>query len=699
MKKKNLLLAIAGLMVLTGCTPEGDLPTPSSSSSSGPIQEVTNVATCVNLSPSFLSWDVTTSDYFNVGEYASITITAGETLTEGFLRESNHVEHIFLYVKGVCYKPTMPEGVDRTNELTIDFLATSGPTDLVLAYSVQQHVVEDGHSISLAKDAPATLYGIKPDEKYDYLDCYLRPYRESFRVSDIQASIGGAAPVSLNSIDGCSYSYDNETKCYRLTIRPNWQNLTGDVVISLVGEEVSLHNITFTGLEEQYVTLDQCVLPKNAYATDRVYFDLSILPSVYLSSIVYTGINASDVTNYGEEFAFTMPDNDVTVAFTFAAKLGISLANTLPHATSVSILSQANAYAGEEVSKVAPGDVVYVYAEMERGYRLASASINGGSAIASYEGENGYFVKIEIPETGDAISISLEEEAGYYVTSSDKHVTLSTKAQKAGSTFSFIVAPDEGKVTDAVVLKNANGEDVTKDLNLTLDGNYGSFTMPTYDLTLEVTYRDLASDKYTVTAIYDEEDFYIADNSFREFEPDTPYEVEGQLSFTIYAYEWDEFYYSVKMGDEVVVAPTHVVNEDGEPASKFQQIILTGDVTINVGLSEDEVAFEDENVEKCSVKAIYDDNEYYLYCSNPMGADAYEGFEVNKDYLISFEIISDSGNLFYVSFQFGEETPYAEAATEDEESGEYTFSKTIAVSSDLTIRIGATEASVLNTIS
>ena len=698
MKKRSLLILAAGLFALASCGPEGEIISSKEEPSSWsmvPNERAIAVESCRNLSPEFLSWNVKTGGMYMVAYPATVTITPGEVLTSGFLRESNHVEHIFLYVDGVCYKPTMPEGVDQCDELTIKFPVKDDIHEIVLAYSVQQHVVENGHTISLEDDSKATLYGVKPGEKYDYIDCYLLPKSKAFRVSDIKAAIGGSSPVSLNSLDGCSYKYDNETECYRLTIRPNWGNLSGDVVISLLGEEVSLHNITFTGLDKQYVDLGLSTLPSSAYTSDRVYFDFSILPGFYRSSITYTGISAADVTNLGEEFAFNMPDNDVSIAVTFAEKLSISLANALPHATSVSILSQANAYAGIEVEKVAPGDVVYVYAEMERGYRLASASINGGEAIASYEGENGFFVKLTIPETKSPIAVVLNEEAGYYVSTSDRHVTLSKKAQKAGSTFSFIVAPDEGKVTDCVSLKNASGEDVTAALNLALDGNYGSFTMPAYDVTLEVAYRDLDNAKYSVTAIFDEEDFYIADNSFREFEPNTPYEVEGQLGFTIYAYEWDEFYYSVKMGDQVVVEPTHVVNEDGEPASKFQQIILTGDIIIKVGLSEEDVAFEKPSSNKCSVKAIYDDNEYYLYCSNPMGAEPLDGFEVAEGYQISFEIISDSRNLFYVSFKFGDDAPYVESAVEDEESGEYTFSKTIAVTADLTIKIGETEASVL----
>ena len=233
-----------------------------SSNSSAVVDSKVSVKNALNLSPDFVSYEVKANDEFTAGKKAIIEVTSEINLSYGFTSEGKQYEHVYLYGNDVAYKASLPKGVTSSNTLEFEVDIPNEELNFVLVYSVQQHVVEDGRSISLSSDADAVLYGVIPSEKYDYIDCYLLPKSASFRISDIAISIGGATAVGLNTLSGCSYEYDLATECYRLTVRPNWQNLTGDVVVSLLGREVSQYTITYKGLSAEAVDMEKIHPPK-----------------------------------------------------------------------------------------------------------------------------------------------------------------------------------------------------------------------------------------------------------------------------------------------------------------------------------------------------------------------------------------------------------------------------------------------------
>src|SRR5574344_1475424 len=119
----------------------------SSSSSSSSVAAKFIVTSVQTLSPDFFTLSVKEGNEFEGKSQITITLTAGDNLSSGFEATSSHLDHIYVYVNDVCYKPVFPEGVTFSKTVDIQVTMPESDVSIVACYSVQQHTKADGHSV------------------------------------------------------------------------------------------------------------------------------------------------------------------------------------------------------------------------------------------------------------------------------------------------------------------------------------------------------------------------------------------------------------------------------------------------------------------------------------------------------------------------------------------------------------------------
>ena len=97
--------------------------------------------------------------------------------------------------------------------------------------------------------------------------------------------------------------------------------------------------------------------------------------------------------------------------------------------------------------------------------------------------------------------------------------------------------------------------------------------------------------------------------------------------------------------------------------------------------------------DQVSVSAVFDEDQYGVSSSTNYDWDFAEGFKIDKGATFYLSVIDYYGENFYVGVKIGE-TVNIYPATEDEDSGEFSFGKALVANGDVSIKVGPTEASV-----
>lgn len=111
------------------------------------------------------------------------------------------------------------------------------------------------------------------------------------------------------------------------------------------------------------------------------------------------------------------------------------------------------------------------------------------------------------------------------------------------------------------------------------------------------------------------------------------------------------------------------------------------DVVVNVTYCDLEVG------DQVSVIAYYDDEQYGVNSSTNYDWDFAEGFNIDKGSTFYLSVLDYYGENFYVGVKIGD-TVEIYPATEDEESGEFYFGKSLVANGDIIIKVGPSESSV-----
>lgn len=548
------------------------------------------------LSPDFFTLSVKEGNEFEGKSQITITLTAGDNLSSGFEATSSHLDHIYVYVNDVCYKPVFPEGVTFSKTVDIQVTMPESDVSIVACYSVQQHTKADGHSVSFEENANVKAVGVLATEKYDYLDFHAI-CADTYIISKAEYRL--AKDTTKTWID---IPFDSRTTTitkvvnghYEVAVRPDAKDLTDDVVIRFTGESHTKHSITYSGLDEDKYMVDQSLLPISALDGENVTVSVFAKTGVYVKTLTPTGIPSENIHYTGtDSVQFTMPKADVSFAVTFGDAMTIT---TVTNANIDSVLYYTDdpGYS-ESVTTAVPGNSLYVVATAKSGYLFTGASINGGDKVTISNEAGLVYALLTVPQNAEAIGVTLYAEASYSATvvaSTNGAVTMDRSSGKysAGETVSLTVSPTTGYVLDAITITKS--DDTASGITATIDEATGnaSFVMPNYDVKVSATFKvdPDAANKVTITSTYDADEYIVTLSTSETTFTDNPFTVSKNTSLYLSVSDQygNDFHVTVTVGTNVVVNTNAKADEESGEYTFGQSFKATDNTTIVVGVAQ-----------------------------------------------------------------------------------------------------------------
>jgi hypothetical protein len=565
----------------------------SSDSSSSNVVAKYKVASVQTLSPSFFTLSIKEGDEFESKSQVTITLTAGDILSSGFDATSNHLEHIYVYVNDVCYKPSFPEGVTFSKTIDISVTMPESDATIVACYSIQQHVKTDGHSVSFEENANVKAVGVLATEKYDYLDFHAI-CADTYLITKAEYRLASDTTKTWVDIpfNGSSTTITKEANGhYVVAVRPNSEDLTDDVVVRFTGESHTRHTITYSGLDDDKYMNDESTLPVSALDGEDVSVSVFAKSGVYVKSLAPAGIPAANIIDNStlSKLEFTMPNADVSFAITFGDAMSIT---TVANDNIASVLYYTdNPGYGESVTTAVPGNSLYVAASAKSGYLFTGASINGGEKVAVTNNYSVSYALLSIPEDAEAIAVTLYTAATHtstVVASTNGEIKMDrTNGQYAtGETVSLTVSPASGYILDAITITKS--DDSASGVSATVDTATGnaSFTMPDFDVKVAATFKvdPEAGSKATVSLSYDSDEYTVSISSSNVTYDANPFTVTKNTS--VYLSVTDNygtnFHVKVEVEGSAVIDTDATQDEESGEYKFGKSFQVTGDTTITI---------------------------------------------------------------------------------------------------------------------
>lgn len=550
----------------------------------------TTVTTFRNLTPDFFTISgLEEGQKLNAGEKASVKIkAAGNISTFG----PALLEHIHLHVNDMVIMPLESAGFKAGDEIEIPFEVPEGSCDIVACYAGQQQLIDNGFTMTLEPHPNATLYGVSPDAKYKYFDAYILT-DEAYVITSAEFKMGDGEWTDVGSTNGCGLSRaDNGVdNLYCVKIRPDYQNVTGDISLRINGEQHGRYKITWKNADAKYIDLEKSTLPSRSIDGEAVVAELYVNKDYYLNGATISDDTAAETISRAY-IRFTMPEKDVTVDLDFKSKVPVSSKGG-DHIVKSDIYDAPDTYYGVPTANGIPGEEVYLFAGVEEGYKPVKATTDDGNSFDFvYYGPNHqslpYYCPVRISEGATSMTASISCVKAWKV-SSQQEVAFDEPIYGEGETVKFTMKVPVGKKISTVKATTASGKDVA----VTPDVPYGSFVMPAEDVTVAVTYEDISSeDKVTVIAQFDEDQYMVRSSTNYDWNFKEGFTVDKDATFymTVYDNYGENFYVGVKIGDKTTTYPA-TMDEDSGEYSFGKAFVATGNVVIKVGPTESSVAF------------------------------------------------------------------------------------------------------------
>ncbi|MDE6085916.1 MAG: hypothetical protein K2G40_05905 [Muribaculaceae bacterium] len=552
-----------------------------------PAPATSTITRLLNLSPEFISiTGLEENQTLDAGEEATLTIQAGTILSSGI--QDYHFEHLHIQVNDKIIVPQVPENYTPADEIKVTFTLPAGECEIVVCYSIQQQLSENGFTMTLEENPNVKLYGVSPDCKYKYFDAYLL-VNEAYVITDAEFKMGDGNWTSVNDTAGCSVTPDETVaNLYHICIRPDYQDVTGNIVLRVSGKQHHRYDITWSNAIAKYVDLEKSTFPSQAIDGNQVTAEIYVKDDFYLN-----GASASDntvVNVYQRAYVqFIMPAGNVNITLDFLEKIPVTYVES-PNVTEAAIYNAPDIYYGWEVNNGIPGEKVYVIATAAEGYKPMTASIGNGTEFKfRHYGAEMYVCDVDLPADATDVEVTVACAQAWSVSSPQKVVCGDGTLYTKGETVSFTIEVPEGKKIDSVTATTSLG----KEIDLTLDLPYGSFTMPADDVEIVVIYGDIEEgDTVSVIATFDEDQYIVSSTTNYDWDFAEGFNIDKGSTFYLSVYDnyGESFYVGIKIGDTVEIYPALEDEESGE-YTFGKAIIANGDIQIKVGANESSVQF------------------------------------------------------------------------------------------------------------
>lgn len=553
-----------------------------------------------NLTPDFISAvsGIEAGQELTPGSTFTLTLTPGDNLYFGFA--SYHAEHIHVHVGDQVYMPEFPaDGEEYVQELTLTIPVPDKSFPVVVAYAVQQQLDDNGFTLRLEDNGQGVeLFGVSQEQKYKYFDCYLR-VPEAYGIDKVEFQMGDGEWQDLSMYWGCGYErsalVDN---VYKVTVRPDYENVTGDVTLRVTGTQHNRSKITWKNTEYIRTDIDsewvQNSLPESAVGGETVTAVFYTKADYYLAGATANVSGVTPECYYRSYVTFVMPEQDVEITLDFKEKIPVRY-EASAHIAKAQIYDDRDTYYGVPTEKAIPGEYVYLFASAEQGYKPAKAVndqgeqsdfIIYGSGLDTYA----YYAQVHVPEGATSMTVRAEAVAAHTVAGENIYLD-GGNSYAAGETVTFTVSVPTGQKIDAVTATDANGANVP----VTMDGTHGSFTMPDADVTVKVVFKEIdPSEQVTITAIYDEDQYRVTSQSEAYYGRITSEGVTVPTGTALYISVQDDygmpFWVGVKIGDDVQYYEAQEDPDWGE-YTFGRSFVFSANAVIKVGASRNSVAF------------------------------------------------------------------------------------------------------------
>lgn len=563
------------------------------SSDPEPLPEpVKSTATDIlNLTPDFIAVSgLEAGAEYEVGSTQKVILTPGANLSGGF--QDYHMEHIHIQVNDKVYMPTFAgNSGESLQSVEIEVVVPEENFEIVACYSVQQQLSENGYTMRLEENEFVSLYGVSPDARYKYFDCYLLT-TDAYTITEVLFQIGDGEWLSVDDVKGCScVRSESVNNVYQISIYPDYQDVTGDVTLRVEGEQHGRYNITWENATATYLDLEKSVLPAMAIDGETVTAELYVNSSYYLAG-AEASVSGLDVEVISRAYVkFEMPAENVTIDLNILEKIPVTCIESA-HITEAQFYDAPDQYYGVPVQAGIPGEYVYLFASAEEGFKPMKATLEGGESFDFvYYAPGIFYAPVLIPEKAVSLSAEIEVSPAYSVTAVDGVTVVFNGGNlfAEGETVSMSIYVPDGQRISSVTVTDSNGLDVP----VVLDLPYASFVMPASNVEVSVAYEALGGgNTVTVKAYFDDNNYDVSSSTNYDWDFAEGFTIDRGATFymDVYNYTGEMFYVGVKVGDSVTVYPADFDDMMGE-YSFGRALVADGDIVIKVGATEEEIAF------------------------------------------------------------------------------------------------------------
>lgn len=591
MKKTFLILASLMMLLFAAGCEKNPAEGSGNEKPEGPAETPVYTATKVlGLNPDFININgLEEGSTFEAGEKVTLTIAPGEILMSGF--QPYHMEHIHIHIGDQVLFPEYPAGIEAdAQELKMEFEVPEEDFEVVATYSIQQQFSEDGHTMTLEENKDGVkLYGVAPQAKYKYFNCALL-VPDAYTINNVEFCISDGQWQNANDVIGCGFERSEVAEnVYLVSIRPDYQNVAGDVKLRVTGEQHKRAHITWKSTIEGAISDPRNVLPTEMIDGEYVQGEIWFADDVYLADVSTDVPVGNLLITAGCYVTFTMPAQDVTVTLDVRNKIPVSYIPS-DHFPEAVFYSDPDTYYGVPVEVAQPGKSVFLLAQVSADYKPVSAVTANGVKTPFHPYEPGkYFAEVAVPEDASELSVSIEDEKGYYVMAQAEVQLNGGDLYVPGENVHMAIYVPAGKKISSVKVSGEDGSPVqTSD-----DFPYCDFTMPAFNVTVSVEYENTdTSDQVSVIAYFDEDQYIVGSSTNYDWDFAEGFTMTkgGTFYMTVDDQYGENFYVGVKIGGLLTVYAADY-DEDMGMYWFGKAFVADGDIEIKVGPSKNSVEF------------------------------------------------------------------------------------------------------------
>ena len=225
-----------------------------------------------------------------------------------------------------------------------------------------------------------------------------------------------------------------------------------------------LYNITIPESSKPYITISETTEIESGSEVSFSVTDRT--DEGYTATVIVQGTEEIETTKSGNDYSFTMPEEDVTISVTYAP---------------IKYTITTDDYSSVEENEVSAGETVNVTFSQRDGYTLSSAKFNNTALTISNNAAT-----FTMP--AENVSITTTFTPIEYTITSDQYSTPSKTKANVGDEITVTFSQRDGYTLSSAKFNNTA---------LTISNNAAKFTMPAENVSITTTYTPI---DYTITS-------------------------------------------------------------------------------------------------------------------------------------------------------------------------------------------------------